>query len=168
MRLPLFLLTFALAIPLVAAEPPENANNRKTVTVMTRNLYVGADLLPAVLAIASGDPVAIVTAVSETFGKVQFTDFNARAEGIAHEIDAAQPDLVGLQEVTTWRSQTPADFIAAHRYPPSSFYHLLSGRRTPSFERLRQLAKELGVTLCWLLLGEDGEREVLAHRRQPR
>ena len=110
-RLPVFLLTLALAVPLLGAEPPENANNRRTITVMTRNLYVGADLLPAVLAIASGDPVAIVAAVSETFGKVQFTDFNARAEGIAREIDAAQPDLVGLQEVTTWRSQTPADFV---------------------------------------------------------
>jgi endonuclease/exonuclease/phosphatase family metal-dependent hydrolase len=110
-RLLVFLLTLALAVPLVAAEAPEKANNRKTVTVMTRNLYVGADLLPAVLAIASGDPEAIVIAVSETFGKVRFTDFNARAEGIASEIDAARPDLVGLQEVTTWRSQTPADFV---------------------------------------------------------
>jgi hypothetical protein len=27
-RFSLFLLTFALAVPLVAAEPPENANNR--------------------------------------------------------------------------------------------------------------------------------------------
>src|SRR5512141_752245 len=110
-RFSLLVLTAAFASSLVAAEVPKNANNQKTVTVMTRNLYVGADLLPAVLAIASGDPVAIVTAVSETFGKVQFTDFNARAEGIAREIDAAQPDLVGLQEVTTWRSQTPADCI---------------------------------------------------------
>jgi endonuclease/exonuclease/phosphatase family metal-dependent hydrolase len=110
-RLPLFLLTFGLAVPLVAAEPPENANNRKTVAVMTVNLYVGADLLPAVFAIARGDPEAIVATVSETFGKVQFTDFNARAEGIAREIEAAQPDLVGLQEVTMWRSQTPADFV---------------------------------------------------------
>jgi endonuclease/exonuclease/phosphatase family metal-dependent hydrolase len=109
--LPLFFLAVATASPLVAVDPPENANDRKTVTVMTRNLYVGADLLPAVLAIASGDPDAIVAAVSETFAKVQFTDFNARAEGIAREIEAAQPDLVGLQEVTIWRSQTPADFI---------------------------------------------------------
>ncbi len=107
----LLLLAFALALPLVAAEPPEVANNNKTVTVMTENLYVGADLLPAIVAIASGDPAAIVAAVSETFGKVRFTDFNARAEGIAREIEAAQPDLVGLQEVTIWRSQTPADFV---------------------------------------------------------
>ncbi|HSD72101.1 MAG TPA: endonuclease/exonuclease/phosphatase family protein [Thermoanaerobaculia bacterium] len=106
----LFFLASATA-PLAAAEPPEIANDQKTVTVMTRNLYVGADLLPPILAIASGDPAAIVAAVSETFGKVQFTDFNARAEGIAREIEAAQPDLVGLQEVTIWRSQTPADFV---------------------------------------------------------
>lgn len=107
----LFVLTFLLAFPLVAAETPEIANNNKTVTVMTENLYVGADLLPAFFAIASGDPEAIVAAVTETFAKVRFTDFNARAEGIARQIEAAQPDLVGLQEVSIWRSQTPPDFV---------------------------------------------------------
>jgi endonuclease/exonuclease/phosphatase family metal-dependent hydrolase len=108
--LPLVLLALTLAAPL-AAGPPEQANKLKTVTVMTKNLYVGADLAPAVAAIASGDPFAIVAAVSETWAKVQFTDFNARADGIAREIEAAQPDLIGLQEAEIWRSQTPADFV---------------------------------------------------------
>jgi endonuclease/exonuclease/phosphatase family metal-dependent hydrolase len=103
-------LTVAIAIPLAAA-PPEHANNRKTVTVMTDNLYVGADLTPAVAAVASGDPAAIVAAVSEVWAKVQFTDFHARAEGLAREVEAAQPDLIGLQEASLWRSQTPADFV---------------------------------------------------------
>jgi endonuclease/exonuclease/phosphatase family metal-dependent hydrolase len=110
-RFLLIALAVVFARPLVAAEPPENANNLKAVTVMTVNLYVGADLGPAILAIASGDPTAIVVAVSETFGKVQFADFHARAEGIARGIEAARPDLIGVQEVTTWRSQTPADFV---------------------------------------------------------
>jgi endonuclease/exonuclease/phosphatase family metal-dependent hydrolase len=78
---------------------------------MTQNLYVGADLGPAVAAVASGDPEAIVAAVSETWAKVQFTDFNARAEGLAREVEAAQPALIGLQEAELWRSQTPADFV---------------------------------------------------------
>jgi endonuclease/exonuclease/phosphatase family metal-dependent hydrolase len=107
----LFVLTFALGFPLVGAEAPEIANKSKTVTVMTANLYYGADLAPAIVAIGSGDPTAIVAAVTEIFAKVRFTDFNARAEGIAREIEAAQPDLVGLQEVSIWRSQTPADFV---------------------------------------------------------
>ncbi|HEX9303232.1 MAG TPA: endonuclease [Thermoanaerobaculia bacterium] len=108
--LALVFLAVALAVPLAAA-PPEHAGNRKTVTVMTDNLYVGADLTPAVAAVASGDPAAIVAAVSEVWAKVQFTDFNARAEGLAREIEAAEPDLLGLQEASLWRSQTPADFV---------------------------------------------------------
>jgi hypothetical protein len=107
----LVLLVLAIAAPLAAAGPPPQANNQKTLTVMTQNLYVGADLGPAVAAVASGDPEAIVAAVSETWAKVQFTDFNARAEGLAREIEAAQPGLIGLQEAELWRSQTPADFV---------------------------------------------------------
>jgi endonuclease/exonuclease/phosphatase family metal-dependent hydrolase len=106
----LALLILAITAPLGAATPPQ-ANNAKTVTVMTRNLYLGADVAPVVAAALSGDPAAIVAAVSEVWGKVQFTDFPARANGIAREVAAAQPDLIGLQEAELWRSQTPADFV---------------------------------------------------------
>jgi endonuclease/exonuclease/phosphatase family metal-dependent hydrolase len=104
------LLLVAAATPIAAATPPQ-ANNAKTLTVMTRNLYLGADVAPAVAAALSGDPAALVAAVSEVWGKVQFTDFPARADGIAREIAAAGPDLIGLQEAELWRSQTPADFV---------------------------------------------------------
>jgi endonuclease/exonuclease/phosphatase family metal-dependent hydrolase len=104
-------LVLAIAAPLAAAGPPPQANDQKTVAVMTQNLYVGADLAPAVAAVASGDFEAIVTAVSDVWKKVQLTDFNARAEGLAREIKAAQPALIGLQEAELWRSQTPADFV---------------------------------------------------------
>ncbi len=106
----------AIASPL-SAGPPAQANNRKTVTVMTRNLYLGADVAPAIGAIASGDFNAIVTAVSEVWGTVQFTDFPARADGIAREIALAQPDLIGLQEAEVWRSQTPSDFVLGNFAP---------------------------------------------------
>jgi endonuclease/exonuclease/phosphatase family metal-dependent hydrolase len=99
-----------IALPLAATQPPQ-ANTVKTVTVMTRNLYVGADLAPAIAAIAGGDPLQIIAAVSETWAKVQFTDFPARAEGLADEIAQTEPDLIGLQEAELWRSQTPADFV---------------------------------------------------------
>ena len=104
------LLLFTTALPAAAGQPPQ-ANNRKTVSVMTRNLYVGADLQPAIEAVGSGDPVLIVAAVSETFAKVGFTNFPARAAGIAREAELAQPDLIGLQEAELWRSQTPADVV---------------------------------------------------------
>ena len=112
---PSFLLALAFALPLAAAPSPQ-ASNAGTVTVMTRNLYVGADLAAAEAAILSGDPEAIIEAVTETWAKVRFTDFPARAEGIALEIAAAKPDLVGLQEAELWRSQTPADFIMGNAH----------------------------------------------------
>ncbi|HEY6930895.1 MAG TPA: hypothetical protein VJA66_14555, partial [Thermoanaerobaculia bacterium] len=98
----------------LAASPHPKGNDAKTVTVMTRNLYLGADVAPAVTAILSGDPTAVVGAVSEIWAKVRFTDFPARADGISREIAAAQPDLIGLQEAELWRSQTPADFVAGN------------------------------------------------------
>jgi len=100
----------ASASPLAAATPPQ-ANNARTVAVMTRNLYLGADVAPVVAAIVAPDatPESIIAAVSEFWGKVKFTDFPARAEGIAREVAAAQPDLIGLQEAELWRSQTPAE-----------------------------------------------------------
>ncbi len=110
------LLVLAIATPPVAAAPPPQGHNAGTVTVMTRNLYLGADVAPVVSAVLSGDPAAIVTAVSEVWGKVQFTDFPARAEGIANEIAAAKPDLVGLQEAELWRSQTPADLVMGNAH----------------------------------------------------
>ena len=110
------LLVLAIGASPLGAAPPLQGNTAGTVTVMTRNLYVGADLAAAEAAILSGDPAAIVAAVSEVWAKVQFTDFPARAEGIAREIAAAKPDLVGLQEAELWRSQTPADFVMGNAH----------------------------------------------------
>jgi endonuclease/exonuclease/phosphatase family metal-dependent hydrolase len=101
----------AAAVPGAArAERPDDHGGDRRVTVMTRNLYLGADVSPAIAAVASGDPDAIVAAVSQVWANVRFTDFPARARGLAREIDEAQPDLIGLQEAEIWRSQTPADF----------------------------------------------------------
>ena len=91
---------------LLAASP---GNSARTATVMTRNVYLGADLAPAIFAVVTGGDV--VAAVTEVWAAVRFTDFPARAEGLAAEIAAAKPDLVGLQEAELWRSQTPADFV---------------------------------------------------------
>jgi hypothetical protein len=107
----LVLLVLAIAVPLAASGPPPAPNDRKTVTVMTRNLYLGADVTPVIVAVAGGDPEAIVAAVSEVWAKVQFTDFAARAEGLAREVETAHPAMIGLQEAELWRTQTPADFV---------------------------------------------------------
>ena len=74
----------------------------RTATVMTRNLYLGAELTPMLLALASGNQTAILTAATQTWAAVQATRPAERMGAIADEIVAADADAVGLQEVTTW------------------------------------------------------------------
>lgn len=89
-------------------------------TVMTRNLYVGADF-GLVTDLDPTDPlylsklVEAVTMVSYTI-LVQ-NDFRIRAAGIADEIVAKNPDLVGLQEASVIRLQSPGDLAAGGTTP---------------------------------------------------
>ncbi len=71
--------------------------------VMTRNLYLGADLDPVVAAARSGNPNAVVAAVSDAWTTIVRTDFPARAKALAKEIEQSHPMLVGLQEVSLYR-----------------------------------------------------------------
>ena len=78
------------------------------IPVMTRNLYLGADLSPVLAAASSGDPTAIVKATTDAWQHVNATNFPERAEAIADEIEQSEPLLVGLQEVSLFRTG-PAD-----------------------------------------------------------
>jgi endonuclease/exonuclease/phosphatase family metal-dependent hydrolase len=75
------------------------------VTVMTRNLYVGADLD----AVLSSSRNQLPIAVAQAWQTFQETSYAERMAAIADEIAFAQPHLVGLQEVTLIRSQSPGD-----------------------------------------------------------
>ncbi len=75
------------------------------VRVMTRNLYLGADLAPAIGVPDFGQFVAGTGAILR---QVTATNFPVRAKGLAAEILAANPDLVGLQEVALWRTGAPS------------------------------------------------------------
>ena len=99
-----------------ASESAHSENKAKDVTVMTQNLYFGADLAPAIAALASGDGASIVGAVSATYAKMIATNFPERAKAIAKEIAAAKPDLIGLQEAALWRTG-PADSIIGGTSP---------------------------------------------------
>lgn len=83
-----------------------------TVTVMTRNLYLGADLLAAVPATNEAE---LEKAVAGIFSQVQYTDFPARAKLLAREIATAAPVLVGLQEAPLWFSGPLRDPAPATR-----------------------------------------------------
>lgn len=77
-----------------------------TLTVMTRNLYLGANLDPIVRAKSVPDAFA---AVEAAWANVGANDFPARARSIAREIAATHPDFVGFQEAVLYRTQAPPD-----------------------------------------------------------
>jgi len=93
---------------LIAAAPA--SADYDTMKVMTRNLYLGADIF-TVLEAANSNPATIPIAVAEVFRTIHQTDFSARAEAIADEIMRFKPHVIGLQEVTQIRKQFPSDFF---------------------------------------------------------
>ncbi len=101
--LPVSMLLVLLALPVLA----EAQRNDRAATVMSRNLYFGADLAPV---IGETDPFLFLVAATQVYGVVRASDIPGRAEVLAAEIAAAGPDLVGIQEAVVWRTQTPADF----------------------------------------------------------
>lgn len=75
------------------------------VKVMSRNVYLGADLTPA---IESKSTAEFIEANGAIVRQVEATNFPVRAKGLAKEILETEPDLVGLQEVALWRTAPPS------------------------------------------------------------
>jgi len=80
-------------------QPPKGRGHEAS--VMTRNLYLGADLGPA---IAATTPDELSAANGQILREVVHNDFPTRAKGLAQELLAEKPDLVGLQEVALWQT----------------------------------------------------------------
>ena len=86
-----------------AGQPPA-----KPVTVMTRNIYLGGDIMRPLYATAGkSGPAALVAFANanDTLRDiVDGTSFPVRSRLLAEEIALERPDVVGLQEVAKWRS----------------------------------------------------------------
>ena len=151
-RLVAALLALPLLVPLATAATTATAeaapghsrgashssDRARTATVMTRNLYLGADLDPIITALGSGDPAQVVGAATATWGTVQASHPAERMAAVADEIVAAKPAAVGLQEVSTWTT-----------YPFDPATQTLAGGPTVRYDFLQLLVDALaarGVT----------------------
>ncbi len=98
------------------------------IKTMTRNLYLGADIFKVVEA-AQTDPDSIPDAVADVYQTMLYTNFWERAEALADEIALFEPDVIGLQEVSTYYIQTPGDFIFGNQVQANTvvidFYSVL-------------------------------------------
>ncbi|HEX8857070.1 MAG TPA: endonuclease/exonuclease/phosphatase family protein [Thermoleophilaceae bacterium] len=94
-----------LCLAPAAAQADEGNAEGHVAKVMTRNLFLGADLAPA---IGAPNLTAFVNANGGILRQVTATNFPVRAKGLAAEILGQEPDLVGLQEVALWRTAAPS------------------------------------------------------------
>ncbi|MGI8460658.1 MAG: endonuclease/exonuclease/phosphatase family protein [Solirubrobacterales bacterium] len=123
----------ALALPAAASATNDKATE---VDVMSRKVYLGADLGPA---IDAPDLNSAIDAAAVIYREVEATNFPERAVPLAKEINDAQPDLVGLQEVALWREQIPSDGGS----PPSGVGEPAT---TVKYDFLQLLMDELDAT----------------------
>lgn len=94
--------------------PPVDAPEEEQLSVMTYNVYVGASADPL---LATTNLLQVPTEVANMYNGVIASDFPSRAASIAKSIKSAQPHLVGLQEVSLVRRQSPGDRIAGGEVP---------------------------------------------------
>ena len=104
-RLALLPAVALLLTGLLAGSAEAKVGKGHQVNVMTRNLYLGADLAPA---IAAKNTNEFVQANGKILRDVTANNFPVRAKGLAKEILKKKPDLVGLQEVALWRTGPPS------------------------------------------------------------
>lgn len=81
---------------------------------VTQNLYIGADIFRIFGAETPEDIPIVVAGILET---VLETDFPERAEALADQIARTEPHLIGLQEVSLIRFQSPGDFLIGNPVP---------------------------------------------------
>ena len=86
-----------------SANAGEAGHASRNLRVMTQNMDLGSDFayIFKVLATTPNDQTALLVAITQTYLEVLASQIPVRAELLADEIQAKQPDLVALQEVST-------------------------------------------------------------------
>ena len=128
----------ALAVPSSAA-----ARSAPKLTVMTQNLYLGSGLISAATA---PDRPTFEQRAATIWNNVRATDFPSRAKRLARLIKRAHPDLLGLQEVTTW-----------YRSPNGVKDGNATRSKIKVYDFLRSLLRELRrAGMSYRVAGSDG------------
>jgi len=89
-----------VALSAFVALPAAASAKKQDLKVMTRNVYLGADLIPLA---SAPDRAAFEQAAGQRFQTVLGNDFPTRAKALAAEIKKNEPDIIGVQEATIWR-----------------------------------------------------------------
>jgi endonuclease/exonuclease/phosphatase family metal-dependent hydrolase len=128
---------------LVAVSLVAPASSQANVRVMTRNLFLGADLSPGTNATTFQE---LVDAAGQILNQVDANDFRTRAKVLAREITNQNPDLVGLQEGALWReapcTDNPIPPSATQVRPGGDFLRLLLNQLNQGEHRYRLVISE--------------------------
>ena len=87
--------------------PPDQTENQP-LTVMTYNVYVGSSAEPL---LGVENLLQVPTEVAKMYNNVIASDFPSRAQGIVKSIKTHHPHIIGLQEISLIRRQSPGDFL---------------------------------------------------------
>ncbi len=109
----LFVLLFAVSgceriADKVILPPDTTPTDTQPLTVMTYNVYVGSSAEPL---LSVENVLQAPAEVAKMYNNVMASDFPGRARAIAKIIKAHQPHVIGLQEISLIRRQSPGDFI---------------------------------------------------------
>lgn len=99
------LATLAALLAVLVAPAAASARQAKPdLTVMSRNLYLGADIIKLATV---PDLAAEEQSVRTLYRTVRYTNFPRRATALAAEIQDHHPDVIGLQEVARYYRTAP-------------------------------------------------------------
>jgi endonuclease/exonuclease/phosphatase family metal-dependent hydrolase len=162
----------SIALPAAAPAKPQDLK------VMTRNLYLGADLIPLA---GAKDENEFEQAAAQRYQTVLDNDFPKRAKALAAEIRKAKPDLIGVQEAAIWRRgpdgvkdgpQTPATQVV---YDSTKLllkalkargtpYREVIGRNWFDFEAPTALGYDVRITQRNAILARKGSKVKIRKR----
>src|SRR3954468_18368826 len=166
------------ALCAVAALPAAASAKPQDLKVMTRNLYLGADLIPLA---SAPDESSFEQAAAQRYTTVLNNNFPKRAKAVAKEIRKTKPDLVALQEATTWR-RGPAGVKDGPRTPATQVvydstktllkalkkagtpYRAVVGRDWFDFEAPTALGYDVRITQRNVILERKGSKVKIRKR----